>query len=385
MSTDRQTESERSGTHDGPLDAPTQFGICSACGAIRAQDEAACPVCSTDYRAAAVNVPLPPEEYFWVRVEYEFVCRGCAFPVAVNHLETSGSVLCGNCGSNQRFPDKETKWLVDFAHDAAALMGQTAPRNGFFAKSTSIGRRRPRRLGHSASSLTCSVHGLGTALTRTASAGPGSPVCTACRSPLAARWEGKTVRTTCPDCGASAAYALPEGAERFPKLIGIIAAELRADAAPVEEAGSSRGGAVSITCPHCKAPLDPEGLGELVTCEYCGTLSRIPAVMHKRHRGEPESKRAWWLAFKGPHPVQRAWEARRRQERQRRRQRAAAERRRQEEEREQARAAADDENSAPPVRRGRTLSAARIAVMLVVLSLAIALPLVYYALATDTL
>lgn len=133
------------------------------------------------------------------------------------------------------------------------------------------------------------------------SAAPGAPTCTSCSLPLEVRLdEAQRTVAACSRCRERAVYELPDGARRrFPALRGVLAPEHRIDVPPARERGATGGSPVALTCPGCQAPLRPTALGEMLHCEYCHTVSRLPASAWQRLGGEPEPKQPWWLLFAG--------------------------------------------------------------------------------------
>jgi LSD1 subclass zinc finger protein len=130
-------------------------------------------------------------------------------------------------------------------------------------------------------------------------AGPGHPICAACKVPLETNAAGGVVATRCPHCGDAAQFTVPEGiAELAGGLVGVVAADHSDKPRAKQVVGA--GGVVALTCPACGAPLHGSGGERSITCTFCKAVALIPArAAAQTSEGSPKAT-VWWLLFEGP-------------------------------------------------------------------------------------
>jgi hypothetical protein len=242
-------------------------------------------------------VRVAAEQLLWVRVEASFECRACGHRSPINHLDVDGSVLCFNCGIEQRFEVGAWWDLLQDAHAAADLTGPH-PEGLLPEPGVSIAEHNPHAtLGVGVSSV---EEENGEQALRIVMA-PGAPLCSKCLGLLsiAARAEGK-LSLRCAACQVDRHYSLPSKlSQRARALRGVVAAaheDGRLDAVVHEEAGVT-----ALRCPTCGAGLSVDG-SSIVTCQYCSTSSRVQAralgKLAKHAKPTP-----FWLLFEGPSPL----------------------------------------------------------------------------------
>lgn len=260
-----------------------------------------CDVCGTGLPAAggceacgAARPSRPAEsegfgELRLVGVRCTFPCRACGFDSPLDQIDASGGVTCLKCGLHQAFPDDAWGNLLSAAHAVADLAGpepEGAERDAVW----SIARSE-----RAARAATTTVHTLVSG-PLTALTGAGHPLCTSCTHPVAVEVVGDgNVLTQCSECGEVASYASP-GPAMYIGFVGAIGPEHRTD----QPAATRQEDA--FHCADCGAPLPVDGLGRLVKCAYCATVSRIP-VASLQGLKDPPPPDLWWLVFRGPSPA----------------------------------------------------------------------------------
>ncbi len=129
-------------------------------------------------------------------------------------------------------------------------------------------------------------------------AGPGHPICRACKVPLETNVAGGVVATRCPRCGETAQFTLPEGsAELTNGLVGVVAADHSDKPRAKQVVGA--GGVVALACPSCGAPFQGSGGERSITCTFCKAVALIPArAAAQTSEGAPRAS-IWWLLFEG--------------------------------------------------------------------------------------
>ena len=252
---------------------------------LRASERRGCDVCTVSYDQPGAPIP-PTGDAIWVGVRCQFQCRACGHLSPLNHLDVDGSVACLRCGIEQMFDN--TAWVdgLDHAMRCGALAGQS----GKF-----------KQLGITMTAADFAQNqikissGLVTSSSLQISAGPGHPPCPRCHWPLDIEIDGTTTKARCSKCDATQACELAAPAKKLcSPVCGVIAEELleRREAKVDDSAG-----ALAIKCAHCAAPLKVTGMSTIVTCEYCGSSSRIPRrTMFKLGHDKPVQQ-LWWLAF----------------------------------------------------------------------------------------
>ncbi len=275
-----------------------QMPLCPGCGVVAPLERKRCDGCDRDLEPRWW-VPVAALKLLWVRVEASFECRACGHRSPINHLDVDGSVLCFNCGIEQRFQVDQWWSALEHAHGVADLTGPH--REGLLPEPDfSIGEHNPHAmLGVQSSSVEVEK---GEQALRV-SAAPGAPLCSKCRGALAiVQRESGKLTLRCAACQSDRSYILPKKlSQRARALCGTVADEHeegRLDAVLHEEAGVT-----ALRCPTCGAGLTIDG-SSIVTCQYCSTSSRV----HPRARGKLAAQARsvpFWLLFEGPSQLRR--------------------------------------------------------------------------------
>ncbi len=244
-------------------------GGCEACGAVRDAP------------------PTPPEtDWLLVGVRCTFPCKACGFDSPLDSLDGSGSAVCLKCGMHQVFDVKFWNAALPRLHAIPDLAGPDPEGS----------RRDPEwsivPTGYADLRQSRAVVSLREGRLKI-DAGPGHPLCETCREPVAVVVEDAgTVNTLCPGCGDAATYACSPEDFGFP-VVGAIGPEHRIDRKQARQESNQ------FFCGSCGAPLPVDGLGRLVSCEYCQAVSRIP-VEKLQGLASPPPPDLWWLVFEGP-------------------------------------------------------------------------------------
>lgn len=278
--------------------------LCSACGVIGATELDACPHCGTDYPEHIARVPRD-RRVAWVAVRCSFQCRSCHFLSPLDEFDVDGSVECAQCGQSQRFDVHA--WTDALAH--AHALGDLAypqPQGRYlhpdiWIESPFLAIGRTECFAEHRQSGVETIDGVTVERSLFIEAGPGHPVCQACKTAMSVEVEprGGGTNARCSGCGFSAGYSLPPGGDRFTDaLVGIVGEAHRSDQLRARME-SSAGGPVALKCPECGGAL-PATRERVLSCSYCGTASLIPAQARTRDAGQVLQPDVWWIAFRGP-------------------------------------------------------------------------------------
>ncbi len=281
--------------------------ICNTCGVVALRELEVCGACKAPLKNGTASVEPVGEGLSFVKVHGHFECRSCGHSVVLSHLDLDGSVLCGKCGIDQKVKWQMWKALIMRAHDTADLGGNAKPAPDaplWWNMRKIAGNRianRFKAIGVSKWFFTehrdTSLHN---DLPYVFTSSPGHPVCIYCRKPLDIQLNEGELITECPECRAQATYSLPEQANRYPALVGVIAPSNRTDSTEIKTEKSHDGTVVTISCPKCGGSLESVKLGEVSVCPFCGTSCHIPARILQRNGREATAPAAWWMLFRGP-------------------------------------------------------------------------------------
>ncbi len=247
--------------------------ICLSCGAVAPVNNADCGRCNAVFEGNTAKTSPRADGLVFARVQGHFKCRSCGKNVAINHLESTESVMCGSCGVDQSLELRQWKDIVNHVHSTADITGDSKPLEGdpfwkFFDQDegSSTGEKY-RSIGYESSTLTSSGGVLRGAQWEV-DASPGHPVCTKCRKLLDIGLHEKKLTTSCPSCHRTATYGLPESSINYEGLAGAITPEHCVDHPNVKTNQSSGGAAISLVCPNCSGALTSSEPGRVTVCEF---------------------------------------------------------------------------------------------------------------------
>ena len=291
---------------------PTGREICPSCGVIAPRSRRSCSLCEAPLDSRQ-PIPTSADGSHWVAIRSFFQCRSCGHLSPLNHLDLDGSVQCHHCGLDQAFDVESWHDGLEHAHAVGDLAGPAPEGLHPHPRISIIGCNPMARVGVdltlSEFALSGMASGDGMVLARSlkVEAGPGHPLCPACKVPLKVAVQGDQTATRCERCGKSAEYALPDRARALCEGVrGIMADDMRSDRPPVKAELS--GGVLALTCPGCGAGLQGADVGKTVSCTFCNTVSRVPDRLALRYMDRKPVPETWWLQFEGPSPARRALE-----------------------------------------------------------------------------
>lgn len=285
--------------------------LCTGCGVIGVSQADMCPNCERDYPTPMTRVARD-RKVAWVAVRCSFQCRSCHFLSPLDEFDVDGSVECAQCGQAQRFD-------VDAWHEALAhahALGDLAyplPQGRYlhpdiWIESPYLAIGSTDCFAEHRQSSAFERDGMTIQRSLFIEAGPGQPVCADCRVALTVEVDARGAHTRCEGCGATATYKLPgRGKSLAAGLVGIVGEAHRTDRLRAKME-SSAGGPVALNCPDCGGSL-PATRDRVLTCEYCGTASLIPAQARTRDAGQVLKPDVWWVAFRGHSAKREALEA----------------------------------------------------------------------------
>ena len=271
--------------------------VCPGCGVVAPPSRERCDLCSSPLRAPAVAVAPRPELGAFVQVRCERRCRSCGAWTPVNHLDLDDTFRCARCDLIQAFDAGVWQEALHHAHAVADLAG------------SELGGEELAAIGRTATTSSVEMSGMSTSggVMRSRSlrlqAGPGHPLCRACRAPLEVTVHAADLHARCPGCGDEGTHiTAPAARQLAPGLLGALADDHRSDRPDAREVVSDGGGAVALRCPSCSASLELDPHSHFVRCGYCNTTSRVPSntlfrVFHQQAVADP-----FWLLFRGPSP-----------------------------------------------------------------------------------
>ncbi len=316
-------------TTPGDEASATGRPLCPGCGVHAPQRETTCQICGTAVTEPLRSAPQLDHDLFWVGVQCSFECRVCGHRSPLNHLDLDGSVMCLNCGIEQKFDEKQWWAGIDHAHAVGDLAGPD-PEGRRPNAATPLGERNPfRQIGIDRTFAEEQQRGVvisGRVTTHSLAvrAMPGHPLCRNCRVPVVlTKNHEERIGTRCPRCNDEREYQRPGGIpkKRKRKLRGVVAGEHLVGQRDAE-LEQNAGGATLVKCPNCHAPLEARGDSSLLTCSYCSATSRLsPTTLRQLgHRDlQPE---LWWMLFSGESSLRRELRGRAEQERVRAEQKA---------------------------------------------------------------
>ncbi len=276
--------------------APTPpTSICKCCGVVAPTSGTACAACKRPLAEVRIEVHSHAPELYWVAVRCGFTCNSCKFLAPLDALDADGAVECAHCGLRQRFEVGSWTDALAFAHAIGDLAGPS-PEGRNPHPTLWIGSENPYAAVGEKITFTRIESG---ALTLDAT--PGHPVCRACHVPVAVTVTGPgAVSTRCPQCAATATYAMEDAARHLHDgLVAVVADEHRNDRLRAT-ATATQAGVMALKCPACGAPLGVPDGGGIATCTFCKAACIVPARVRMRARNETPEPDVWWMLFQGP-------------------------------------------------------------------------------------
>lgn len=280
--------------------------VCGSCGVVVPKRGLPCGVCGA---SSWVEAPARGGTLYFVQATCQFQCRGCARLAPLDTVDVDGTVRCVLCGLKQAFDPGAWKEALAWAHG----LGDLAGGEGLHPSDTwAIGTDNPHAdVGRTAATDVLTVGGTGSVggvqVSRSLrmQAGPGHPLCLACKAPLDVSVEAEgRVRARCRECGAASVYEVPAavlGACRG--LRGVIAEVSRAE---LREAKTGAG-VSTLSCPGCGAPLPARGRGRVIECQFCHATCKLPA--EDAGTVEDAEPTPIWLVYGGASAARRALES----------------------------------------------------------------------------
>jgi hypothetical protein len=285
--------------------APARPGVrvCAGCGVIAPLSRAACVVCATPFPSPPLVASGEASGAVWgCVIEADVACRVCALRTPIHGLYVEGELTCERCENLQAFDVDQWKEALDVVHKVAAtcaprMQGGPAARIGADATT----------LEHTQSSLIIRG-GNTTTMSLRVKASAGHPLCSACKTPIAAELDGRgNLRAWCVRCGDRAEYAVPPAARGQSEAIrGVIAPEQRTDRAQALVKRDAGSGLVALTCPNCGAGLQLAPGTDIVTCGHCRTSALVPRGALARPKGAPPVFTPFWVLFDRSYAVEAA-------------------------------------------------------------------------------
>jgi hypothetical protein len=283
---------------------PPPVSVCRRCGVVAPAEGSACAVCKRPLGETRAEVPAPSPDTFWVAVRCGFTCNQCRFLAPLDALDADGAVDCAHCGLHQRFDVGSWAPALDFAHAVGDLAGPLPE------------GRNPHPVWWIGSENPHADVGVSRTFDRVESgvlaveAAPGHPVCRKCHVPLGVSvGEPGVAHTRCPQCGAAAAYALPDAVRRLSgAIVAVVADDHRTDAKRAQ-ATATQAGVVALSCPSCGGPLGVPDGGGIAACSFCGVACIVPLRVRNRARNEKPEPDVWWILFQGASTERRRLEA----------------------------------------------------------------------------
>jgi hypothetical protein len=289
--------------------SPNAVRVCASCGTIAPLEKATCAVCEASLAMPALVEPRPDGVMFATVFESDFQCRSCGLRSALDSLYVEPEVDCHRCGTTQVFDVSQWKDSLNHAHAVADLSGPPAEGQGSLLHGQPLKGDNPfKALGVGFTSAELSQSGMtisaaGTVYrTLRVKVATGHPVCPSGHGAVVVELgETGSAKVTCPTCNDPATYVIPASARELASTcVGVVDDEHRKDRSVVKmQASAAGGGAVALTCPRCNASLPATQTSNVVTCQFCNTVSYLPKRAFLKLNPQQKS-RAFWIMFRGP-------------------------------------------------------------------------------------
>jgi len=246
--------------------------ICAQCGVIAPRLHGYCSVCDAALESAYLAPAVPPE-LAWATVAVRFECRACGQLSPLNHMVVDGQVKCMHCGVERRFDASRWREVLNHARESA-----NSP---------------PAELSSTSAVLaSAKLEGL------EVRAAPGHPLCDDCSAPLRIEAIGVAALTVhCPSCATKRTYSVPPQASALcESLRGVVCADHELGRRDVQLV-TGEGGAETVRCANCSAPLEVPDGPSLLRCQFCGVACRLTPEVLWRLGNKNLRARFWWLLF----------------------------------------------------------------------------------------
>ncbi|HHO52408.1 MAG TPA: hypothetical protein ENK18_16445 [Deltaproteobacteria bacterium] len=286
--------------------------ICRRCGVHAPPQSVSCEECGAELGVHAREIPMAPLLFAALKLEFE--CRGCGLWAPLNHFEGMGMVCCVRCQLEQRFEDDGWRAVLGLCHAVSDLMG--AEPEGRKVYNIAIDEVNPfassgkRHSGIRVDPSSSEAFATWLPANLRAWVAPGHPVGSESGEPLDVRAPQAGTIQVRSSRGEAAGYRIGSDAMRLhPGWLGAIAPAHAQGPQPGAHPGESPSEPVieagaPIVCRGCGAPLRLDGSQELVHCDHCGGVVRVPEALRavRAVRAVDPEPVLWWLVFEGRAP-----------------------------------------------------------------------------------